>query len=106
MDKTRIAVVSTNAICVDEHFGKAKRFLIYDLKDNMEFIEERNTETLSVNDPKHEFDPDKFNLISSVIADCNKIYMTRIGEVPAAKLRKQGIEPVIFDGEIKEIPHQ
>lgn len=106
MNKTRIAVVSTDAIYVDEHFGKAKRFLIYDLKGEIDFIEERPTENLSVNDPNHEFDPDKFNRISSLIADCKKIYMSRIGEVPAAKLKEMGIEPIVFNGLIKEISGQ
>lgn len=106
MNKTRIAVVSTDKKNVNEHFGKAKRFLIYDLSDGMELVDERDTETLSINDPDHEFDKDKFNRISSIIGDCKKVYITRIGEVPAAKLREQAIEPVVYNGPIDKIPCQ
>ena len=31
MQTERIAVVSTDGLNVDDHFGKARRFLIYDL---------------------------------------------------------------------------
>jgi predicted Fe-Mo cluster-binding NifX family protein len=31
MAKTRIAVVSTDRVHVNDHFGKAERFLIYDV---------------------------------------------------------------------------
>jgi predicted Fe-Mo cluster-binding NifX family protein len=99
----RIAVVSTDGLNVDEHFGKADRFLIYDLKDPIELNEVRPTETLSVGDPDHGFDPDKFGRITALLKDCSKVYVTRIGEVPAQKLRDMGIEPVIYQGAIADI---
>ena len=100
----RIAVVSTDGTNVDDHFGKAERFLIYDCDDKMIFVEERPTETYSVGDPEHTFDPDRFGRVSALLKDCSKIYVTRIGEVPALKLKELGIEPVIHKGPIEDIP--
>lgn len=103
MKQTRIAAVSTDGRNVDEHFGKADRFLIYDLDDTMTLVEERPTETLSVGDPDHPFDPDKFGRIAALLKDCSKVYVAQIGEMPAARLNALGIEPVVFRGAIADI---
>ncbi|MDL1973891.1 MAG: dinitrogenase iron-molybdenum cofactor biosynthesis protein [Deltaproteobacteria bacterium] len=104
MDKTRIAVVSTDGTNVNDHFGKAQRFLIYDCNDKMAFVEERPTETYSVGDPKHSFDAERFGRVSALLKDCTRIYVTQIGEVPASKLKELGIEPVVYEGPIEDIP--
>ncbi len=99
----RIAIVSTDGANVNNHFGMAKRFLIYDCNDKITFVEERQTESLSVGDPDHSFDAEKFGRIASLLKDCSKIYVTQIGEVPASKLEELGIEPVIHEGPIANI---
>jgi predicted Fe-Mo cluster-binding NifX family protein len=103
MKPERIAVVSTDGLNVDEHFGKAERFLIYDLQNMSAPVEERASETLSVGDPKHSFDVQKFNRITALLHDCRKVYVTRIGTVPKTKLQEMGIEPVIYQGAITDI---
>ncbi len=103
MGKTRIAIVSTDGVTVDAHFGKADHFLIYDLDDQMTLVERRATEPLSVGEAEHPFDADKFDHISALLCDCAKVYMTKIGDVPAAKLKALDIEPVIFSGTIAGI---
>lgn len=103
MEITRIAAVSTDGIHINEHFGKADRFLIYDQADKLLWVEDRSAEPLSTGDPNHVFDPDKFNRVVKVLKDCSKVYVTKIGETPAAKLKAMGIEPVIFQGRIADI---
>ena len=103
MKSKRIAVVSTDGLNVDDHFGKANRFLIYDMEGQITPVEERAVETLSVGDPDHVFDPEKFSRIAVQLKDCCKVYVTRIGEVPAAKLKALGIEPVVYKGAISDI---
>ncbi|MFZ5995656.1 MAG: NifB/NifX family molybdenum-iron cluster-binding protein [Thermodesulfobacteriota bacterium] len=104
MTKTRIAVVSTDGVSVNDHFGRAKRFLIYDLNDKLTLVEERPVESLFVGDPDHPFDPERFGRIAAQLKDCAKVYITKIGETPAAKLREMGIEPVVYEGSIAETP--
>jgi predicted Fe-Mo cluster-binding NifX family protein len=103
VNKTRIAVVSTDGTHVDDHFGRAKRFFIFDVDEQMTLVEERNTEPLSADDPEHAFDTDKFGRISEQLKDCRKVYMTKIGDKPSAKLKELGVEPVIYEGAIADI---
>lgn len=106
MKTTRIAAVSTDGHHVDDHFGKAERFLIYDLIDGLTLVEERPTQKLSEDDPNHPFDADKFSHIASLLKDCSKVYVTQIGKVPQAKLKALGIEPVVYHGAIADILKQ
>ena len=103
MATSRIAVVSTDGKTVNDHFGRTERFLIYDIDDKLTFVEERPAETYSVGDPEHPFDPERFGRVSALVKDCRKIYVTQIGEVPAAKLKELGIEPVIYEGPMADI---
>ena len=100
----RIAVATTNGREVNEHFGRVGLFYIYDLEaGTARFVETRSSEPLSENDPEHPFDPEKFSRIVKVIADCKKLYVSRIGERPAEELKKAGIEPLVCHGPISEI---
>lgn len=105
MDKIRVAVVSTDGVHVNDHFGMAQRFLIYDLAQDLTLVADRPSEKLSVGDPNHPFDADKFKRVAETIKDCSRVYVTRIGEGPAGKLKEMGIEAVVFDGPIEHIPH-
>ena len=101
----KIAIVSTDGTNVNDHFGKAEKFLIYEKDDTgLVKVEERKSVPLSVNDPDHLFDKSRFDQICNVIHDCEKVVMTRIGDVPKEKLVEKGIEPIIFDGPIASIP--
>lgn len=100
----RIAIVSTDGVNVDEHFGKATRFLIYEIEPgSQKLLDTRGVTPLSVNDPKHPFDQDRFGAILQALQGCERVYCTKIGERPAAELKKNGIEPVIYDGLISDL---
>lgn len=103
METKRIAVVSTDEKNVDDHFGMAESFLIYDVSEELKFVEKRSAEKLSVGDPNHLFDADKFNRVYDTIKDCSSVIMTKIGEGPAKKLKGLGIEPVVYEGSISGI---
>ena len=103
MNKIRIAMVSTDGIHVNDHFGMAKRFLIYDMDQDLTLVADRSTEKLSIRDPNHPFDSEKFKRVSDVIKDCDRVYVTRIGDGPAGKLKEMGIEAIVFDGPIDTI---
>lgn len=102
MKSTRIAADSTDGRNVDDHFGKAERFLIHDLMDGLTFVEERSAEKLSVDDPDHPFDADKFSRIASLLKDCSKVYATKIGKVPQDKLKALGVEAMVYHGPIAD----
>ncbi len=100
----RVAIVSTDGKTVNEHFGRADRFLIYDLtKEGPKLLEERASEPLSVSNPKHAFDRERFEEVAYVIGDCERVYVTQIGARPAEELEKKGIKPVLYKGPIGKI---
>jgi len=94
MELVKVAVASTDGKHVNEHFGKADRFLIYEMGPIMTLLEERSCARLSVDDPNHKFDPDKFDAILDTIKDCKKIYVSQIGAVPEAALKSKGFEVI------------
>jgi predicted Fe-Mo cluster-binding NifX family protein len=100
----KIAVVSTDGINVNDHFGKAERFLIYEKSgDDMAMVEEKETPPLSIGDKSHPFDESRFGLIAEALQGCSRIYCTRIGDRPQQELEKKGITTIIYEGAIDAI---
>ncbi len=100
----RIAVASTNGKEVDLHFGKTTKFIVFEKQDGeLVPIGERECSMLSVEDKNHPFDKERFESVYSAIKDCERVYVTRIGERPAKELKDQGIEAVIYSGPISGI---
>lgn len=99
-----IAVVSTDGVHVDDHFGRAERFLIYDVEgDKQTLLRVENVKKLSEDDPTHKFNENKFGALLQALDGCERVYCTKIGEKPAQELDKAGIEPVVYSGPIAEI---
>ena len=100
----QIAIVSTDGMNVDEHFGRAERFLIYEIEgDRRLLLDSRALKPLSEGDKGHAFNPERFSDIAKSLSGCEKIYCTKIGEKPAEELKKLGIEPVVYSGPIEGI---
>ncbi|PLX49291.1 MAG: dinitrogenase iron-molybdenum cofactor biosynthesis protein [Desulfobulbaceae bacterium] len=101
----KIACASTNGINVDEHFGTASAFYIFDLADGvLTPLDKVLVEPYSDGDQKdHPFTPTAFERVSTALAGCERVYVRKIGDKPAAELRKIGIEPIIHEGAIDAI---
>jgi len=99
-----IAIASTNGETVDEHFGKATRFWIFDVTGSQHsLIIVRNVQPLSTGDKDHPFDPERMGEITSALHDCDRVYCTKIGDRPRQELEKLGITPVIYNDAISAI---
>lgn len=94
MATLKVAVASTDGKHVNQHFGMAEHFSIYEVGLGVTLIENRKCEKLSTGDPKHAFDPVKFDKIFAVLKDCKKIYVADIGKVPEAELKARGMEVI------------
>ena len=93
----KIAVVSTDSVEVDDWFGKATRFLIYEVDgQGATFIAERDSEPL----PDDFFDAGMLNSVVDVISDCDRVYLANIKEKSAKALERRGIMPVVYSGPI------
>jgi len=100
----RIAVATKDGKNVNEHFGKAEEFHIFDLAgQGPEFIGRRKVKPLSVGDRGHDFDEMRFKEVLAKIADCSRVYVSKIGEKPAAELLNNGIMPVLSDAAIESL---
>jgi len=96
----KVAFATTNGKQVDEHFGRAGMFAIYDiLETGHRFVEMRTFADgmdMAVVDTKdmgslHE---DAVQNKVDRLADCKLIYLTEIGGPSAARLVKKGIMPM------------
>ena len=94
MKSVKVAVATTDGKHVNAHFGKAEQFSIYAVSGGVAFIEARACEKLSTGDPKHAFDPAKFDKIADLLKDCQKVYVEDIGPVPEAELKARGLEVI------------
>lgn len=100
----KIAIVSTDGKNVNDHFGKAERFLIYEAgAAGLTSIAEQKISCLSTGDQSHQFDAARFESVAQALEGCKRIYCTRIGDRPRQELEKQGIMTVIFEGPIAAI---
>ena len=100
----KVAVLSSDRINVDGHFGKAERFLIYELEaDGPRLVEERACRPVYLDNCAPCPDFTGFDDLLSALVDCKKIFISHIGRTPAARLRVSGIEPVIYAGPIARI---
>ena len=96
----KIAFATTDGIAIDEHFGRAGMFAVYDLtKDGYLFQEIRKFSEgrdSAIEETKgmgavHE---DRVQQKVDKLSDCKIIYLVEIGGPSAARLVKKGIMPV------------
>lgn len=86
----RVAVASTDKAVINEHFGRAEFFHIYDLdKSGSRFIETRDT-VKCCNGGEHE--DNAFDKAADVLHDCKAIFVAKIGYGAAAYMESKGFE--------------
>ena len=100
----QIAIASTDGETINEHFGKADRFFIYDLTEgHLALLMVCTVVPLSTGDPNHAFNPERMAATLAALKDCQRVYCTRIGDRPRAELEKAGFELVVGAGPIAGI---
>lgn len=88
----RVAVASKEGVAVDEHFGHAKHFSIYNVGEaGCSLIEKREVDHYCLGGHG---DRSALEKILDTIEDCDAVFVARVGDGPAEKLRKRGVEPV------------
>ena len=96
----KVAFATTDGINVDEHFGRAGIFAVYELTpEDYRFVELRKfadaLDTAIVETRgQGELHDDRVQSKVDKLADCKIIYLTEIGGPSAARLVKKGIMPV------------
>lgn len=88
----RIACASNSSENLDGHFGSCKRFLIYQVShDENRLVDVRLIKSCAP-------DQDKNVYRTSLIDDCQLLYVVSIGGPAAAKVVRAGLHPVKYPG--------
>lgn len=87
------AVASKSGMLVDEHFGHATEFYIYECDGKgIRFKERRKVPKYCTGVEECDRKDDKMEAILKTVEDCTGILAMRIGHAPSEKLRARGIE--------------
>jgi len=91
----RIAIASSDGESVDQHFGQAINFLIYEISEGqVEFIEDREV----ITNQDQEFHSDaNFERITILLKDCKAVFVRKIGERAIRYLLVNGIKSFAVD---------
>lgn len=96
----KVAFATTDGINVDEHFGRAGMFAIYELtKDGYRFVEMRKFaegRDVEIESTKGmgEVHDDRVQRKVDKLSDCKIVYLTEIGGPSAARLVRKGMMPI------------
>lgn len=78
MDKIRIAIASSDGIVVNNHFGKAKIFYIYQAEnESVSLLEQRQVEPVC---DYGNHDEERLIKNLEIISDCDYLLVSRIGD--------------------------
>ncbi len=103
MKKLKLAIASSDGKVINQHFGKASRFLIIETDgEKLEVLEvrENNPACGSLEYGGHEDNAIERSIV--LIKDCYAVLCSRIGGGAAEELLRMGIEPVEAPGFIEE----
>jgi nitrogen fixation protein NifX len=96
----KIAFATTDGVHIDEHFGRAGSFAIYDLKrggysfvEMKKFAEGRDKE-IEETKGLGQIHDDRVQQKVDSLGDCKIVYVTEIGGPSAARLVSKGMMPV------------
>jgi len=93
----RLAFASTDGETVDDHFGWAKNFVLFDVsKDN---ISKAGKITFSGKDLDEKGNDDKLIDKVDALKDCHIVYSAAIGGPAAARLTRLKIQPLVVKDE-------
>ena len=99
---SKIAIATSDGFTVNEHFGHAKFFRIYELRDDgYEFTEVRDAVAACQHSLGH--DTTRFDKIIELLSDCDELLVQRIGQGAAAYLIARNVRVFEVSGAIDEV---
>jgi nitrogen fixation protein NifB len=86
----RVAVATKGGGTVDQHFGHAREFLVYDVaRDGVRLVGRRSTGTSCAGG---DGDDDALQGAIAALSDCQAVLVARVGRCPGGQLAAAGIE--------------
>jgi predicted Fe-Mo cluster-binding NifX family protein len=97
----RIAIASSNGESVNQHFGQAENFLIYEVSNGkVNFIEDREVEAAS-NGKEHS--AIGLTRVADTLQDCNAVFVLKIGMQASRYLYQRGLKSFEVDFSLNHI---
>lgn len=96
-----IAVASKSGTEIDQHFGHAEQFRIYDYRGGESSeIAVKEVEKYCSFDPDHPFRHAQLNGIAEALKECKAVVTAMIGELPRQEMEKLGFKMISTQGPI------
>ena len=97
-----IAVASKDGKNIDQHFGHAERFLVFDVSEGAVHLHEsRPVDRYCTFDPDHPLRAHLLHDATRKLSDCRAVVIAQIGDHPKGELEKSGIEVFCANGPIE-----
>lgn len=98
----KLAIATSDGLTVNEHFGHAQLFRVYELDQNgHRFIEVRDAVAVCQQQLGH--DTTRFDKIAELLSDCSAVLVQKIGEGAAAYLIGKGVRVFEVSGMIDAV---
>ncbi len=102
MNKKRVAIATTDGKNVNEHFGRAAFFRIYDIADSViTFVEARDV--IAACQHKLSHNTTDFDRVIELLNDCDAVVVSKIGLGAADYLIKKGVRVFEAEGNIDAV---
>ena len=93
----KVAFASSNRKQVNQHFGSANMFLVYEItKDSSQLLE-----NLQFADEAQDGNESKLIAKLDALQSCQMVYCNAIGQSAVAQLMKRGIQPMRIDEQLE-----
>jgi predicted Fe-Mo cluster-binding NifX family protein len=99
----RIAVASTDGQEINQHFGHAERFIIYEVSESsVTPAEEKSVEKYCSYDIDHPLRKHILEAIADALKGCRAVVCAQIGQAPQLEMERLGIEVFAAQGPIRQ----
>lgn len=97
-----IAVASRDGLEINQHFGHAERFLIYDVAGTeAKLVDEKKVARYCSLDQDHPMRGHILAAIAEALAGCRAVVCAQIGQAPQMEMERLGLDTFVADGPIK-----
>ncbi|SNB45179.1 NifB/NifX family molybdenum-iron cluster-binding protein [Geobacter sp. DSM 9736] len=97
-----LAVASKDGREIDQHFGHAERFLIFDVEpDAVKLVDEKHVERYCSYDADHPLRAHILQGIAKALEGCRAVVCAQIGQAPQVEMERLGLDVFVADGPIK-----
>lgn len=97
----KVAIASSDNVTVNEHFGRASRFVIYEFGDGeWTYLGNRDNQPACAG---HEHNDNLLEQTVELIADCRAVVISQIGSTATDLLLGRRILPFMLSGPIDEV---